>query len=52
MKKFIIFFFIIITSCEREAEIVTYFSINNFSFYDLEGQLMKVLRLQQFQTVG
>ena len=39
MKKFIIFLLIIITSCEREAETVTYFSINNFSFYDLEGQI-------------
>lgn len=39
MKKFIILFLLIISSCEREAEIATYFSINNFSFYDLEGQI-------------
>jgi hypothetical protein len=39
MKKFIIFFLLIITSCEREAEIATYFSVNHFSFYDLEGKI-------------
>ena len=39
MKKFIILFLLIIASCEKEAQIASYFSINNFSFFDLDGQI-------------
>ena len=52
MKKFFILFLLIITSCEREAQIASYFSINNFSFYDLEGQINESTETTAISDVG